>query len=360
MQKKTREILDELMEKELITKEEDLTAGQKTNFIFDYMVQNYAYLLNHDVDSSLPDSVFDEGKTFHGLITKYGKLFLKNPQIIEDRCKLLRNDPETFSDRDRASLGKIELPEEPVIFIANHHFKDDVLATILAAKRRAFILFGSLPQLYGTIDGLLAVKNGVAVVNRKVKDSKQASIDKCQHILKKGMDLIIYPEGVWHKKPNGIMLDFYSGFYRTAKKEDGSFYPIVPIVHYINNTHKKGKDNPIHTIIEDPIYLEGKNPKEEIKQVRETMLTWYYKCMENYGTTTRSELLQGYDNSTDAWEEELKQRIATADKYDEEIEFSADKRNPEDPLLVWEPIEKATPGIPFVKERKRCDFQHRF
>lgn len=360
MQKKTRKILDELIAKNLITKEEDLTAGQKTNFMFDYIVQNYAYLLEHDVDVVLPDSTFEKGDNFHTLITQYGKYFLKNPQIIEDRYKLLRNDPKTFPDRDRASLGKVELPKEPTIFISNHHFKDDVLGTILAANRRAFILFGSLPQLYGTLDGLLAIKNGVAVVNRKVEDSKHASIEKCQYILKKGMDLIIYPEGVWHKKPNGQMLDFYSGFYRTAQKEDGSFYPIVPIVHYINNTHKKGKDNPIHTVIDDPIYFEGKNPKEEIRQVRETMLTWYYKCMENYGVTTRSELLQGYDNATEAWEAELEERIKTADRYDKEIEFSADKRNPEDTLLVWEAIEKATPGIPYVKELRRNDFQHRF
>ena len=360
MQKQTRAILDELISKNLITKDEDLTAGEKTNIIFDYLVQNYAHLLENDIDTVLPDSSFQEGETFHKLITKYGKLFLKNPQIIEDRCKLLRNDTETFPDRNRASLGKVKLPDEPVIFIANHHFKDDVLATILAAERRAFILFGSLPKLYGTIDGLLAIKNGVAVVNRKIEGSRHASIDKCQHILKKGMDLIIYPEGVWNKKPNGEMLDFYSGFYRTAKKEDGSFYPIVPIIHYINNTHKKGKDNPIYTVIDDPIYLEGKNAKEEIIQIRENMLTWYYKCMENYGTTTRSQLLQGFNNATEAWEDELEQRVKTAGKYDTEIELSADKKNPNDSLLVWEAIENATPGIPYVKELKRNDFQHRF
>lgn len=360
MQKKTKARLDELIDKNLITRYEDLTAGEKTNIIFDYIIKNYAHLLENDIDTVLPDKVFQEGKTFHKLLTKYGKLFLNNPQIIEDRYKLLKNDTKTFPDKNRATLGKVKLPEEPVIFIANHHFKDDVLATILAAERRAFILFGSLPKLYGTLDGILAIKNGVAIVNRKIKDSRHASIEKGKYILKKGMDLIIYPEGVWNKKPNGEMLDFFSGFYRTAQKEDGSFYPIVPIIHYINNTHKKGKDNPIHTIIDDPIYLKGKDPKEEIMQVREIMLTWYYKCMENYGMTTREQLLQGFNNSTEAWEEELKQRIKTADKYDKEIEISADKRNPEDPLLVWEPIEKATPGIPYVKELKRNDFQHRF
>lgn len=371
MQKKTQEILDELVEKKLITKEEDLTAGAKTNLIFDYMIQNHAYLLGNDIDTVLPESMFKKGNTFHKLIIKYGPLFLKNPQIIENRYTLIKDDDKVFPNRSRASLKEeVKLPEEPTIFIANHHFKDDVLATLLAAKRRAFILFGSLPQFYGTVDGILAIENGVALVDRKVHESKHASVPKGRYILDHGMDLIIFPEAVWNKKPSGQMLDFYSGFYRTAKKEDGSFSPVVPMVHYIKNTHKKGKDNPIHTIIDDPVYFEGKDYKQEIEMIRETMLTWQYKLMEKYGQTTRKELLDGYSNPTEAWEDELRKRVATADKYDIEIETSADKTNPLDPLSVWEPIANVeiTPqnasniveAKKLVKELKTNDFQHRF
>ena len=39
MQKKTKARLDELIDKNLITRYEDLTAGEKTNIIFDYIIK---------------------------------------------------------------------------------------------------------------------------------------------------------------------------------------------------------------------------------------------------------------------------------------------------------------------------------
>lgn len=375
MNKKTKIIIDELKKAGLITKEEDLTAGDKTNLIFDYMIKHYSYLLDTETDKVLSKENFEKGKIIHEIILKFGKYFLKNPQIIENREKLLNGDNETFSNVDKSNFSEdAKLPEGPVIFVTNHGFKDDILATILAAKRRAFIVFGSLPQFYGTIDGILSAKNGVIMVNRKVDKSKSSSIEKGKYALANGTSLMICPEGVWNKKPNGGMLDFWSGFYRIAQKEDGTFYPIIPIVHYISNTHKPGKENPIHTIVDDPIILDGMSQKEGVEYVRTRMLSWYWKLIEKYGKTTRKELLDGYDSSTEAWEDELTERVKTADKYDLEIEISADKVKKDDllkeQLEVWETIanlkitkenaKEVVEAKKLVKELKRNDFQHRF
>lgn len=370
MNRKTRIILDEMKRAGLIIKDDDITAGEKTNFIFDYMIKHYSYLLKDDIDVILPKSDLKKGKIIHEILIKFGKYFLSNPQIFEDRKKLLEEDNETFSNDDSVILGEVKLPDEPVIFVSNHSFKDDVLATMLAAKRRSYILFGSLPHFYNTLDGLLSAKNGVIMVNRKVSSSRKTSVDKGKYVLDNGMNLMVFPEGVWNKKPNGCMLDFWSGFYKLAKKEDGTFYPIVPIIHYISNTHKPGHDNPIHTIIDNPIYLNGMDEKEGIEFIRTRMLTWYYKLMEMYGKTTRAEILDGYENVTEAWEDELRKRVATAARYDYEIEISADKRRKDEPLSVWEPISEleitkknaveVTKAKQLVKELKRNDFQHRF
>ena len=271
MNRKTRIILDEMKRAGLIIKDDDITAGEKTNFIFDYMIKHYSYLLKDDIDVILPKSDLKKGKIIHEILIKFGKYFLSNPQIFEDRKKLLEEDNETFSNDDSVILGEVKLPDEPVIFVSNHSFKDDVLATMLAAKRRSYILFGSLPHFYNTLDGLLSAKNGVIMVNRKVSSSRKTSVDKGKYVLDNGMNLMVFPEGVWNKKPNGCMLDFWSGFYKIAKKEDGTFYPIVPIIHYISNTHKPGKDNPIHTIIDNPIYLNGMDEKEGIAFIRTKM-----------------------------------------------------------------------------------------
>ncbi len=367
----TREIVDELINAGLIKDESDLTANDKTNFIFDYMVRKYSYLLQNDEETIMPDDCFRKGKIMHEIIVNFGKYFLKNPQIIENRYELLAGDSETFSDRNRESMkSTVTLPDGPVIFLSNHGFKDDVLATIIAAKRRAFIVFGSLPQFYGTVDGLLSAKNGVVMVNRKVSKSKSTSVAKGKYALEHGVSLMICPEGVWNKSPNMPMLNFWDGFHRIAKKDDGTYYPIVPIVHYISNTHKPGKDNPIHTVVDDPIILDGMTDEEAMEYVNTRMVTWYWKLMEKFGFTTRDELLNNYSNMTEAWEDELEKRVATADKYDYEIEISADRRKEIDPIKVWEPIAnlettkenalEVTKAKVKVKELKSNDFQHRF
>ena len=181
---------------------------------------------------------------------------------------------------------------------------------------------------------------------------------------------MIFPEGVWNKTPNLLLLDLWSGFYRIAKKEDGTFYKIVPIIHYISNTHKKGKDNPIHTVIDKPIDLNGMEEKEAIEYIRDRMATWFYKLMETYGKDNREKLVEGFSDSTEAWEQELKERVGTASKYDEEIELSADKRRKDNPISVYEPIAnleitkdncaEVMAARKLVKTLKRNDFQHRF
>lgn len=370
MNSKSREILNELLKVGAIKNENDLTAGESTSKIFDFMIKNYSYLLDEDVNVSLPKSDFEKGKIIHEIIIKLGRNFLSNPLIIEDKSKLLEGDDELFKG-DTVNLDKSHLNiDGPMIFITNHGFKDDILSTLIAAKKRTYILFGSLPQFYGTFDGLLASKNGVVMVNRKVSSSRKTSIQRSKYVLENGMSMMLCPEGVWNKKPNGPMLDFWSGFYRMAKKEDGTFYPIVPIIHFINNTHKKGKDNPIHTVVDEPIIVDCMNEEEGIEYIRTRMLTWYWKLMEKYGKTTREELLQGFNNSTEAWEDELEKRIGTTGRYDIEIETSADKRRKDEPLLVWEPIanlditkenaEMVTKAKEMVKELKRNDFQHRY
>lgn len=351
MNKRSQEIINELLQENLISNESDLTANDKTNFVFDYMINKYSYLLKNDIRDILPDDYFEKGKLTHELIMKFGKYFLCNPQKIE--------------------FESLEKVNEPAIYITNHGFKDDILASLLAAKERAFIVFGSLPQFYGTLDGVLSASNGVVMVNRKMDNSRKTSIDKAKYVLKNNMNLLICPEGVWNKTPNELMLNFWSGFYRIAKKEDGTFYPIIPIIHYINNTHKKGKDNPIHTVVDNPIILlKGTGEKEGIEYIRTRMLSWYWNLMERFGTDTRDNLIKENESFNDVWEDELTKRVNTVSKYDFQIETTADYQRKDTPLKVFESIanleltknnsNEVLAAKKMVRQLKRDDFQHRF
>lgn len=369
MNKKARVIVEELKKAGLITKEEDLTAGVNTGRLFNYMLNKYSFLLNDDPNIAFPKDKIKDGALVHKFVHKFGKYFLRTPQIIEDRNKLLEGDDETFSDRERNFSKEIKEPDEPTIYVMNHAFKDDGLASLIAIKNRVYMVFGNLAQFYGTLDGIMSAKIGVILVNRKSKKSRGTTVEKAQYLLENGMNILICPEGIWNKTPNKITLNFWEGFYRMAQKKDGTFYPVVPVIHWIDNNYGKGTGDSIHTVIDDPIKLDGMNKDEAINKVKTIIDTWHYKMSEKYGKTTRNQLLRGYDNTSDAWEEEIRHRVALVEKYDYQTETSSDKRSKDDPLLVWEPIanleftknnaKEVASAKKLVKKLKKDDFQHR-
>lgn len=367
-------LLDEIIELygDKISNINDLTGGDKPTVLFYFLAKNLRYLLEDEPELTLSAKGIEIRRRINFLIKKIGKYFLKNPQIFENRNELLNPN----SDLIIPDKG-IVLPKEPVIWVANHAFKDDTLATILAAQRHAYILFGSLPQFYNTFDGVTSYINGVAMTNRKVKNSKKASIPKATYIMDHGADLMMFPEGVWNKRAESLLIHLWPGVYRTVQETGAK---VVPIVHYLRDMSTPGKANPIHTVVDDPIDLTNMSEKEALEYLRDLMGTWLYLMMEKYGKSTREEVLNGFSSYDEAWEDELQRRIATTARYDKEIELTADFRprdivNPED---VWKQImdldlEGRIDSITYaqkissinyskklVKERERRDFQHRF
>lgn len=301
-------------------------------------------------------------RLIHPVIMLLVPKFMEYRQVFESKNALLGI---TASDTPEA-----ELPNEPVILCSNHGFKDDVAAAIHAVPRHAYILFGSLPAFFNTLDGLSAYLNGVVMCNRKVKESKRASLKAAVRVLHMGTDMLIFPEGVWNKTPDKLILPLWPGVYRIAK-ETGS--KIVPVIHYLSDPHKKIKGNVIHTVVADPISMEGLSETEGIKLLRDTMATWYFLMMEKYGQTTRQELLEGFDTADDAWESYIAMHTGSIKYYDQEIELCADYRpkniaRPED---VWESVadirninvrnaSHVRYARQLVAREKRRDFQHRF
>lgn len=357
--------LDKILtkQKEHILNADDLLAGKDPSLLFYILANKLGYLLDNDPEKVLSEKGIKIRKKLNYLIKKIGPMFLSSPQIIENRNKLI--DPDS-KEEDPGII----LPDKPVIWAANHAFKDDTLASILAAQRNAYILFGSLPQFYNTFDGITAWANGVVITNRKVKESKKASTEKSKKAMGLGADLFIFPEGVWNKSPNDLLVNFWPGIFKIAQETGAD---IVPIVHYIRELSKPGKNNPIHTVIDDPINISNMSTEEASELLKEKMGTWLYLMLEKYGQSTRAEMLKGYSTSQEAWENHLQERVSTTDRYDLEIELCADYRPkdiilPEDVFSSIADIKNITPeniqhvkyARQLVKSRKQNDFQRRF
>lgn len=302
-------------------------------------------------------------RIIHPLFTLLGKRILINPQVIENRIHL-KSQVMVKLDKE------IILSNEPVIFCVNHRFTDDALGSVCAVPRHAYILFGSLPMFFNTVDGISAWLNGVILCNRKVAASRRTAAENAVRLLQMGGNLFIFPEGVWNKTPSRLMLDYWPGVYRIAKATGAK---VVPVVHYIRNTDDPSPENVLYTVVDEPLRLDDLSEKDALSLLRDTMATWYYLMMERYGQTTRQELLEGFSSSDEAWESYLAMHTGKIPYYDKEIETTADYR-PKSTVLaqnVYGPIadiQTITPenaravadAIRIVGQACRLDFQRRF
>lgn len=358
--------IDAIMKKYegIITGPQDLTAGDPPSALFFLLADKLSYLLTADTESAISPKGVERRRKINFIIHKLGPNFLKNPQIFENR-NFLRNPNCPVPQPD----AKIVLPDEPVIWASNHGFKDDALGSVLAAQRHAYILFGSLPQFYNTFDGITAWLVGVVMANRKVSASKKNAIPKAVRAISCGADLLIYPEGVWNKSPNALVLELWPGIYRIACETGAK---IVPIVHYLRD-NVAAKNNPIHTVVDDPIRIDNLTERAALSYIRDVLATWYYLMMEAYGSSTRENALQGASTAIEAWEQQLHERVDTVARYDREIELCSDYQPKWKiaPKEVWKAIahidcitpEKVTHILyakQLIEQLEQEDFQHRF
>lgn len=305
----------------------DVLGGNPPSVFFPAMRRLAGNLLSGEKEKMLSRRSMTARRLFHPILMRMVPLFMEYRQVFESKNKLLGIDlPDTPMD----------LPKEAVIWCSNHRFKDDIAASIHAA-RHAYVLLGSIPVFYNTVEGISAWINGVVLCNRKQKQSRHAAAEACKEVLRMGTDLIIFPEGVWNKTPEKLLLDFWPGVYRIAA-ETGA--PIVPVIHYLADPQKKYKGNVIHTVIADPIRMDGLTEKEGLALLRDIMAGWYYLLMERYGQTTREELLQGCRTLDEAWESYLRIHTGQVAYYDKKIECRADYlvRDKVRPADVWAPV----------------------
>lgn len=338
----------------------DLIADKEPSLLFYLFATRYSKLMQENASEECKREI-ERHRKIYPILKKCVPLFMKEKQIFENR-KALRGElgPDT----------EPILPKEAVIWASNHAFKDDIAGSIVAASRHAYILFGSIPQFYNTFDGIAAYLNGVVMINRKSKMNRSTSVYRASKIFRQGTDLLIFPEGVWNKTPEKILLNFWPGIYRISK-ETGAW--VVPVIHYIKDPTYRLSNNLIHTVVDDAVRLDDMSEHAALAYLQEIMGTWYYLMMEKYGKSTRKEELSGFSDSCSAWEVQLAERLKMVERYDREIEFCADYRSKvyTEAMDVWEQfaakghVTKANAtyiayACNLMKQLQREDFQHRF
>ena len=170
----------------------------------------FEYLMSNNPDEVLSKKGIRIRKIFHPVFTKLLPLTTKN------KLKVVKRAP---------------IPtERPVIFALSHGFRDDIALGLKTIGKHAYLAYASLPDFYYSIDGLALWANGVYIIDRKDRKSKQALIPKIVKAHELGQRYhAICVEGVWNKDPNKIVLDLWKGFYVAARKINALVMPVAMI-----------------------------------------------------------------------------------------------------------------------------------
>lgn len=151
------------------------------------------------------------------------------------------------------------------IFAANHFCCLDAPSACEAIQSHGVILVGKQPL--EPVDRVFLNLNGTIWVDRRGKDSKQCARRTMIDVLRRGKDLIVFPEGTWNLSPNALHLPLYWGIIDIAKQTGK---PILPLcIEYTDGKILTKFGSPI-TVSDD----DGKQEKTEELSAAFSTLKW--------------------------------------------------------------------------------------
>lgn len=218
-------------------------------------------------------------------------------------------------------VRKAEMPKGvPIIFAPTHGFKDDFLNTVLLVKKQGYVLFGSLPQFFNTLDGWTAWLNGAVLVDRSDKESRKAAIPKMTRAINLGKYGYYFSEGVWNKRSDRLVLDLFPGLYLLALATGAWIAPVA--------THVEG--NVCHAILDEAFDIRTYSEEKGLTLLREKMMAALYEMIMDYSdyTTVTRAVLESEKSLQQQWDEMIEARIAQVAFYDRKVEDSAEYIDP--------------------------------
>lgn len=118
--------------------------------------------------------------------------------------------------------GRELLPSGPCVLVANHQSAADILAAMGLFHPYKFVAKASLFPI--PIVGWMMSLLGYVPVNRGSTNSMGRMLDQCRHWLRRGMPVLIFPEGTYSQEG---LLRFKRGAFQLALEEH---VPVVPVV----------------------------------------------------------------------------------------------------------------------------------
>ena len=167
-------------------------------------------------------------------------------------------------------------PQQQYVFIFNHIAYIDIPLLMKAVRHRHFRILGKAELSKVPVFGFL-YRNAVVLVDRNSAGNRAKSILQLKSVIKKGISIIIFPEGTFNTTGQPLK-EFYDGAFRVAIETQTPIKPILFLDTYDRNNHHSilsftpGKSRIVYL---DEIPVEGLTTAD-VKTLKEKA----YKIME--------------------------------------------------------------------------------
>lgn len=206
-------------------------------------------------------------------------------------------------------VHRAKMPDRPIIFAATHGFREDVEYSLLTANQHAYILIGSLSQIFRSFDGLTAWASGTILVDRTDKKSRASAKEKMIYALNSGTNILMFPEGAWNISPNMVMNHLFPGVYDVAK-ETGAY--VAPVA-----THREGRY--VYGVLGKAFDISQHSRTDGVRILRDKLGSMRWKLIEKYSPAQRNSLPRG-EAAERYWNEHVDALTREVPFYDYDVE----------------------------------------
>jgi len=123
---------------------------------------------------------------------------------------------------------------KPIIFACTHPAGNDIQRALQVIHKPAYLMLGNPGEVYRMPIYYGLLLNGVIPLETFDRTDRKIAYNRAVELLKKGGNLLIFPEGVWNTTPNSLVMKIYTGTVRMAKETGAEIVPIA-IQQYDNS-----------------------------------------------------------------------------------------------------------------------------
>lgn len=122
-------------------------------------------------------------------------------------------------------IGEENIPDEPVLFIANHRSQFDILLTYARCKRLTGYVAKKELEKVPLLNTRMRALHCLFLDRKNTREGLKTILQAIEHI-KSGISICIFPEGTRNPAEEGTLMEFKEGSFKIATKTGCAIIPL--------------------------------------------------------------------------------------------------------------------------------------